>query len=151
MQVVSNIILVESMKFILTLTLATIFLSQIGCSNQINGKYRYEPFEKVKFEIDLKKIKINNETKSVFLFFTCKIDNDSSNPIFFNYANIKANVNNYENSFTYYDSLASAEPDTEKLKMGVSVYKLYFVFPEAMADKTIKDFKIIDFGLANAE
>ncbi len=93
--------------------------------------------EKVKFEIELKNIKAHNETKSVFLFFTCKIDNNSRIPVFFNYANIKAKVNNYENSFTYYDSLASAEFVTEELSFGVSVYKLYFVFPDAVGDVLI--------------
>jgi hypothetical protein len=139
------------MKFILSLSLATLLLFQFGCSNQVSGSYKYEPIKKVLFEIELKNIKAHTETKSVFLFFTCKIDNGSNNPLFFNYAKIKANVNNYENSFTYYDSLASAEPDTEELEMGVSVYKLYFVFPDAMGEKPIKDFKITNFGLATSK
>ncbi len=67
--------------------------------------------------------------------------------IYFNPENIKVYTNNYRNSFTYYDSFASSEAKTEKLQKGVSVFKLYFVFPDKLGTSEINQFEITDFGM----
>ena len=120
-----------------------------GCSDDLNKAYVYEPIENVRFEIELKSIEGRQDTKSKFLFITCKIDNGSDNQIFFNYSEIKANLNNFENTFTYYDSLASSEAEREMLNPGETVYNLYLVYPYSLDTKKIEKFEITNFGLTN--
>ena len=92
-------------------------------------------------------MKAHPKHESIFLYFDFVVENSSNKNVYFNWGNIKARLNDHINEFTYYASLASAEPKTEPLTRGNSIYKLYFVFPEEVGANEIQNFEIQDFGI----
>ena len=135
------------MKLKIFIFLGIILFFHIGCGKKLNKTYNYTPYDEIKVEINLRKLKAHPKHKSVFLYFTFAVENSSAKNVYFNCGNIKAQLNEHINEFTYYDSLASVEPKTEELKRGNSIYNLYFVFAEEVGTKEIQNFEIQDFGI----
>ena len=123
-----------------------IFLLMFGCSKL--GSYSYNPYEGVKVDVKLKKLKIHTEHKSTFLHFDLLIENNAPNDVYFHPGQLRAKLNGEINKATYYDSLASVETEKRKLLRGKSTYHLYFVFPGAVGKTDIKAFDIVNFRLS---
>lgn len=135
------------MKLKIFIFLGIILFLHIGCGKKLNKTYNYTPYDSIKVEINLRKLKTHPKHKSVFLHFTFAVENSSAKHVYFNSGNIKAKLNEHINEFTYHDSLASTIAETEELKQGTSIYNLYFVFPEEVGTKEIQNFEIQDFGI----
>lgn len=120
-------------------------LTLIGCKK--SETYTYSPILGITFNIVLKEVKPQPEHKSLFLYFDLKIENESSKHIFFNPADMEANLNGAVSKSVYYNSLASVIPEKKELAKGVSNYRLYFVF-KGKIDRKISSFVITNFGLS---
>ena len=126
---------------------ALLLIAVSGCAQKNESTHSYNPLNNVSFVINTKKLDYHSDTKSVFLYFDLKVENKASEDVFINVGKIQANLNGEPSKRTYYDSLASVIPKEEKLKNGISTWKLYFVFPEHLKARKIEQFRVTDYGL----
>ncbi len=128
--------------------LVSLFLINLGCTKNDVRTYIYIPINNITFTFHTKELKHHSDVKAVFLYFELQIENFSNREVFLDIGEIQANLNGELSTETYYDSLASVIPEKEILKSGLTEHKLYFVFPESIKDKNLKDFRITSFGLS---
>ncbi len=119
--------------------------SGAGCGEA--RQYRYSPLAVVNLAFVLRGLDHKEELHSRFLYFDLVIDNRSKSQILFNPGKLRAVLNGEANSATYYDSLVSVMPDTLRLKIGETSFRLYFVFPENVGEY-LNGFEVVDFGLS---
>jgi hypothetical protein len=100
------------------------------------------------YTLHTKELKYHSDVKAVFLHFDLLIENKSNEKVFLDIGKIQAKLNGEPSSAVYYDSLASVMPEIEILRGGLTQKNLYFVFPESLKDRKLRDFRITSYGLS---
>jgi len=120
----------------------------VGCSSNTTETYDYQPMDSVSFSVKTENLVNNPDIGSLFLYYELSITNQSNKSIYLDIGQIRASLNGVVSLATYYDSLASVMPEKEKLIIGESRYKLYFVFPAYSGIDNIEEFRVINHGLS---
>ena len=130
------------------IVLVCLLITILGCLKNATGTYTYIPMDNITYTLHTKELKYHSDVKAVFLNFDLLIENKSNEKVFLDIGKIRGNLNGQPSSAVYYDSLASVMPEIENLKSGLTQKNLYFVFPESLRGRKLRDFKITSYGLS---